>query len=78
MPTLLRIGGFRIYITSHDRGEPPHVHVDRQDASAEFWLAPMRLAYTIGFSPRELRSIEQMLSENETILSKGWHDYFGT
>lgn len=78
MPTLLRENGFRIYITSHDTGEPPHVHVDRQDASAKFWLQPVRLAYTIGFAARELRLVERMVSDNETMLLKGWHDYFGT
>lgn len=78
MPTLLRMGGFRIYITSHDIGEPPHVHVDHQGSSAKFWLKPVRLAHAIGYSARELRAIERLVTENETILLKGWHDYFRT
>jgi len=77
VPTLLIHEGFRVFITSHDAGEPPHVHVDHQDASAKFWLKPVRLAYTIGYSARELRTVERMVSENEIMLLKGWYDYFG-
>jgi hypothetical protein len=39
MPTVLRIGPYRFYFVSHDMDEPPHVHVDRDDESAKFWLA---------------------------------------
>ena len=78
VPTLLRQTGFRVYVTSHDANEPPHVHVDRQEASAKFWLQPVRLASGIGYSARELRTIEELVSENEIMLVKGWHDYFGT
>ncbi|HVT03314.1 MAG TPA: DUF4160 domain-containing protein [Thermoanaerobaculia bacterium] len=78
VPTLLRHLGYRVYITSHDAGEPPHVHVDLQGASAKFWLKPVRLAYTIGYSARELRAVERLVLEHETMFLRGWHDYFGT
>jgi hypothetical protein len=77
LPTLLRSKGLRIYITSHDAGEPPHVHVDHQRSSAKFWLSPVRLAVAFGFSTRELNAVERLVLENETILLKGWNDYFG-
>src|SRR6266851_10017378 len=51
MPTVLRIGPYRIYFVSHDLNEPPHVHVDRDDQSAKFWLAPVALARNLGFNP---------------------------
>lgn len=78
MPTLLRAEGFRVYVTSHDAEEPAHVHVDRQEATAKFWLNPVRLATSIGYAARELRTVERLVSQNETMLLKGWHDYFGT
>ena len=55
MPTVLREGPYRVYFISHDTTEPPHVHVDRDDLSAKFWLNPVSLAANYGFSPRELR-----------------------
>jgi hypothetical protein len=40
MPTALRIGSYRIYFYSYDCGEPRHMHVDRENRSAKFWLDP--------------------------------------
>lgn len=77
MPTILRIGPYRIYFHSHEPNEPPHVHVDRDDQSCKFWLAPVALARNLGFSPRELRIIENIIKENNEILSEAWNDYFG-
>ncbi len=44
MPTIARIGPYRIYFYSHDASEPEHVHVDRGDRTAKFWLRPVALA----------------------------------
>ena len=38
MPTVLKSGPYRLYFYSHDGGEPPHIHVDRERVSAKFWL----------------------------------------
>jgi hypothetical protein len=59
-------------------GEPPHVHVDRDQSSAKFWLSPVRLAYNLGFPARELRLIGGILEKTEQKLVEGWHEYFGT
>ena len=56
MPTVLRTGPYRFYFYSHEPNEPPHVHVDRDDLSAKFWLRPIGLARNFGFSPKELRA----------------------
>ncbi|USU07640.1 DUF4160 domain-containing protein [Sphingomonadaceae bacterium OTU29MARTA1] len=42
MPTLLRIGAFRFYFYSHEPNEPPHVQVDRGEATIKVWLNPSR------------------------------------
>ena len=78
MPTILRTGPYRVYFVSHDLGEPPHVHVDRGDQSAKFWLRPVALARNLGFSPRELRSIEQMIQEHQQELLEAWNGRFGS
>ncbi len=77
MPTVLRSGPYRVYFFSHEPDEPPHVHVDRDDQSAKFWLCPIRLALNLGFSPVELRRIQQLLKENEMILLEKWNAHFG-
>lgn len=58
MPTVLRVGPDRFYFVSHDLiHEPSHVHIDRDELSAKFWLSPVALARNLGFSANELRKI---------------------
>jgi len=76
MPTVLRTGRYRIYFYSHEPNEPPHVHVDRDDQSAKFWIEPVSLALNLGFSPLELRTIRRILDQNRTMLLERWHESF--
>lgn len=76
-PVALRSGPYRLYFYSHEANEPPHVHVDRDEQSAKFWLSPVSLAYNLGFSPRELRKIETIVTDNRQDLLEEWHGYFG-
>ncbi len=77
MPTVLRSGPYRVYFYSHDLSEPPHVHVDRDDQSAKFWLDPISLARNLGFKSKELRIIERLLVENEALLRAAWREHLG-
>ncbi|MBI4506285.1 MAG: DUF4160 domain-containing protein [Chloroflexi bacterium] len=77
MPTVLRSGPYRLYFYSHDLREPPHVHVDREDFSAKFWLDPVALSGNLGFSASELRKIERMVTEHQRQLIEAWYEYFG-
>ena len=77
MPTVLRSGPYRVYFYSHEPNEPSHVHVDRDDQSAKFWIGPVALARNLGFSPSELRRVERMLREHEEDLLEAWDGYFG-
>jgi len=38
MPSVLRSGPYRFFFYSGDGDEPPHVHVERDDNTAKFWL----------------------------------------
>ena len=64
-----------MYFFSHEPNEPPHVHVDRDDLSAKFWLQPLALARNFGFSPRELRRIRTLIEENLEHLLEAWHGH---
>ncbi len=76
MSTILREGPYRLYFVSHDLGEPPHVHVDRDDLSVKFWLGPVSLARNVGFRAPELRRIERRVRRHRNELRKAWDDYF--
>lgn len=78
MPTVLRYGPYRVYFHSHEPNEPPHVHVDRDDESAKFWLKPVGLARNLGFSPVELRRIQGIVEEHVAALLEKWNERFGS
>ncbi len=77
MPTVLRTGPYRFYFYSHEPNEPPHVHVDRDDLSAKFWLQPIGLARNFGFPPKELRQIQKIIAEHEEALLEAWNGHLG-
>ena len=77
MPTVLRRGPYRLYFFSSDDDEPPHVHVDRDDRSAKFWLEPVSLARNVRFGPAELRRIERLVGEHEREILEAWNEHFG-
>jgi len=69
-------GPYRMYFYSHEPNEPPHIHVDRDDQSAKFWLHPVALAGNLGFNPAELRRIQRLVAENRQVLLEEWHERF--
>lgn len=77
MPTVLRSGPYRFYFYSHEPNEPPHVHVDREDLSAKFWLDPVALARNFGFRAHEVNTLESLVQANQDSLLEAWHGYFG-
>ena len=77
MPTVLRHGPYRFYFYSHEPNEAPHVHVDRDDDSAKFWLDPVGLARNLGFRPHELRELERLVTNYRSKLLEEWHGYHG-
>jgi Domain of unknown function (DUF4160) len=78
MPTVLRINAYRFYFYSHEPNEPAHVHIDRDDSTAKFWLEPVALAKNIGFSAKELRKLQSLVEENKVMLAEAWDEYFGS
>lgn len=76
MPTVLKIGPYRLFFYASDRDEPPHIHVEREDKIAKFWLNPVRLQSSGGFSRREIGRIQRRLSENHRKLLEVWNEYF--
>ncbi|MBO0348695.1 DUF4160 domain-containing protein [Phormidium pseudopriestleyi FRX01] len=76
MPTVLRFEAYRFYFYSHEPNEPPHIHIDRDNLSAKFWLSPISLAKNIGFNAKELRKIESLVESNQQNFLEAWHEYF--
>lgn len=76
MPTVLRIGPYRFFFFAGDRDESPHVHVEREDKVAKFWLDPVRLQSSGGFSRNEIIRIQKLVGEYQLQLREAWNAYF--
>ena len=76
MPSVLRIGSHRFYFFSREGHEPPHIHVETGDNAAKFWLAPVQLAWTVGYNSREIRQLRELVQENAELFLERWNEYF--
>jgi hypothetical protein len=77
MPTILRVGPYRLFFVSLDASEPPHVHVQREIMAAKFWLDPLVLERSGGFKIHEINIISKLVEEHRNFLLEQWHEYFG-
>lgn len=51
--------------------------MEREESKAKFWLEPVRLEKSRGFSRVEIGRIERLVAENVVILLRAWHEYYG-
>ena len=77
MPTILRVDGYRFYFYSHEPNEPPHVHVDKAEATAKVWLEDVRIHKSRGFRSKERTAILALVTEHRDMMLEAWHEYFG-
>lgn len=76
MPTVLNVRGFRFFFYSAEGSEPPHIHVEHDDAVAKYWLEPVELANSAGFRSPQLTQIRWLvLAHRENFLEK-WNEHF--
>ena len=76
MSAIFTDGPFRFFFYMGDRDEPPHVHVERDNRTAKFWLNPVKLQSTGGLRRHEIRRIERIIEENHTQLMEAWNARF--
>ena len=76
MPTVLRSGPYRFFFYAGDRNEPPHVHVERDEHIAKFWLDPVRMQSSGGFGRREINKLQKLVERNSEHLLGSWNEYF--
>jgi hypothetical protein len=77
MPTVFRFGPYRFFFYAGDRAEPVHIHAERDEKVAKFWVDPSKLENSGGFSRPELSKIQKIVSEHEKMIVEAWYDYFG-
>jgi len=76
MPTVLRSGPFRFFFYAGDGGEPPHIHVERDNCESKFWLDPIQLERSHGFKRKELNQIRSLIEQHQFHLLESWREFF--
>jgi hypothetical protein len=76
MPTVKIIGPYRFFFYSGDCDEPPHIHVERDNHIAKFWLQPVRLQNSGRFKRKEQNQIQKLVEENQTLFLEKWDEHF--
>ncbi len=70
MPTVLRIGSDRFFFCANEQGEPHHIRVQHAVMLTKFWLNPVALARSTGFSAQDL-SLAAELGRSQSITFRG-------
>jgi hypothetical protein len=78
MPTVLKSGPYRFFFYAGDYGESAHIHVERDNNIAKFWLDPIRLHNSGGFSRIEIAKLFKIIGNNHTTLLEAWNEYFSS
>ena len=76
MPTILGLAGYRYYFYSHEPNEPPHVHVDKAEATMKVWLDRVSVARSRGFRTKERNAILAIVEEHREAMLEAWDEYF--
>lgn len=64
------------YFYAEEGTEPPHVHVDKGEGTAKFWLEPVRLARADGLKVGEIRHAMRIAERQQTKLLEAWNEFF--
>ena len=76
MPTVLRRGPYRFFFYAGDRDEPGHVHVERDNRVAKFWLDPVTLDRSDGLRRADIGRVRRLAEDNRELLLEAWNDHF--
>jgi hypothetical protein len=79
MPVVFRYKSIRFHFFSNEGNprEPVHIHADRNDAEAKFWLYPdIRVASNAGFDRRTLTELMKVVEAHRDEIERTWNEHF--
>ena len=79
MPVVFRERGFKFFFYSNEGNpsEPAHIHVEKDEVEAKFWLKPqVRVAYNDGYDARILRVLLEIVEANKDRIERAWDEFF--
>jgi hypothetical protein len=80
MPTILFIYGWKFFFYSNESHEPIHIHVQKGDAEAKFWLLIDEIevieAFSYNFTQANKREVKKIIYQHFDILIDAWITHF--
>ena len=79
MPTVLMILGWRVFFYANERDEPIHVHCQKAECEANYWVDVEGYdfieAYSYNMSPRDKRDIRKILFAHFDLIVEAWENF---
>ncbi|MFZ9242873.1 MAG: DUF4160 domain-containing protein, partial [Sediminibacterium sp.] len=76
MPTILFIYGWRLFFYSNEFNEPIHVHVQKGEIQAKFWLIieeiEIKEAFSYNFTQGTKREIKKIIYHHFDLIVEEW------
>ncbi len=79
MPVVLRWKGYRFFFYSNegDPREPVHIHIQKAEALAKFWVKPIvELDHSYGLSSKELKQLKEVVENHQEEIKRYWNEHF--
>lgn len=75
MPTVLRNNGYRFFFYSNEH-LPKHIHVEKENKTAKFYLNEIELVHSRGFNASDLKEIRKLVDDNVELFKNKWNEHF--
>jgi hypothetical protein len=79
MPTILVILGWRLFFYSNEGNEPIHVHCQKGEAEAKYWLDVSGFevieAHSYNMSPADKRTVRKIIFEHFDYIVSQWSKF---
>ncbi|TFH12709.1 MAG: DUF4160 domain-containing protein [Lentisphaerales bacterium] len=82
MPKILMILGWRVFFYSNEGNEPIHVHCQKGDAEAKYWIDVDGFeaieAYAYNLSPADKRTVRKIIFQHFDYIVTEWNKFLET
>ncbi len=79
MPTILVIAGWRFYFYANENNEPVHIHVQKAEMEAKFWLDEdlfeIREAFSYKMNSSEKKEVRKIIFEHFDYIIEEWKQF---
>ncbi|MBI5243856.1 MAG: DUF4160 domain-containing protein [Elusimicrobia bacterium] len=76
MPTILMVWGWRFFFYANERNEPIHIHCQKAEAEAKYWLDVESFeaveAHSYNMSPADKRTVRKIIFEHFDYIVSEW------